>query len=97
MSMLTLAYRLVGIGLGKESSPLNQMPSWGAGTWSYHGDNGKKFHNSGYGFSYAEGFTTGDIVSCRLDICNAKLYFGKNGKSLGKMHYPLLATRACFP
>jgi hypothetical protein len=58
------------------------MPGWLNGSFGYHGDDGKKFSESGVGEDYAETFGTGDVVGCGID--NGEIYFTKNGRNLAE-------------
>jgi len=72
----------VGIGFGNSFTHVGNMPGWLNGSFGYHGDDGKKFSESGVGEDYAETFGTGDVVGCGID--NGEIYFTKNGRNLGE-------------
>ncbi|KAH0364243.1 purine and uridine phosphorylase, partial [Aureobasidium melanogenum] len=76
---------LIAIGLGNGSSLGTGMPGWKAGSWAYHGDDGKKFDETsgGRGESYNETYGTGDTICCGIDFNSNTVDFYKNGTPLG--------------
>ena len=64
------------------------MPGWDSATWGYHGDNGKIYHDRGWGAEYAgQNFGAGDTVGCFFDLEKKELSFYKNGEPLGTYRY----------
>lgn len=49
-----------GIGLARRGLPVQSLPGWKAGSYGYHGDDGKIFGGSGEGTDFGPTFTTGD-------------------------------------
>ncbi|KAH0402552.1 purine and uridine phosphorylase, partial [Aureobasidium melanogenum] len=74
---------LVAIGLCNGSSSKTGMPGWNAGSWAYHGDDGKKFGEHGEGERYSETYGTGDTICCGIDFNSNTVEFYKNGIPLG--------------
>jgi len=77
------------------------MPEWEFASWGYHGDNGKKYNESGTGAIYGETFTTGDVIGCRVHLTQ-DVAFAKNGTSLGVAFqgilgklYPAVGMSSC--
>jgi hypothetical protein len=60
------------------------MPGWEAGSWAYHGDDGRKFGGTDKGEQYNETYGTGDTICCGVDFNSNTLAFYKNGISLGR-------------
>jgi Ran-binding protein 9/10 len=60
------------------------MPGWDNGSWSYHGDNGKLYSESGEGTPYGPTYGTGDTVGCGIDFQKRELFFTKNSVHIGK-------------
>ncbi|KAG9663765.1 hypothetical protein KCU64_g1102, partial [Aureobasidium melanogenum] len=79
---------LVAIGLCNETSLKTEMLGREAGSWAYHGDNGKKFGGigGGRGERYNETYDTGDIICCGVDSNSNTVTFHKNGIFLDKLH-----------
>ncbi|KAH0169431.1 purine and uridine phosphorylase, partial [Aureobasidium melanogenum] len=73
----------IAIGLCNGSSPKTVMPGWEAGSWAYHGDDGRKFGGTDKGEQYNETYGTGDTICCGVDFNSNTLAFYKNGISLG--------------
>jgi len=62
------------------------MPGWHAGSWGYHGDDGKKFNEQGTGNEFGPRYGRGDIVGCGVDMPANSAFFTKNGEYLGMSH-----------
>lgn len=75
---------MVSIGLAEKNYPNNKQPGWKSMSYGYHGDDGRKFHNSGAGVQFGPKFTTGDTVGCGLIFSTHELFFTKNGKLIDK-------------
>jgi hypothetical protein len=81
----------VGIGLGpkKYPGPFNHMPGWDRQCIGYHSDDGKLFHQVGYGSSFGPNCSEGDTMGCGVDFIDledegvANVWFTKNGKMAG--------------
>lgn len=71
------------------------MPGWDKISWGYHGDNGEKYHDDGWGFEYTDKrYGKGDTIGCFFDIAKKELSYYKNGESLGT-YYPTLNLFCC--
>ena len=53
-------------------------------SWGYHGDDGRKFGESGTGEPFGPSYTTGDVIGVGLHHQRKELFFTKNGFFLGK-------------
>ncbi|KAL6080540.1 Ran-binding protein 10 [Balamuthia mandrillaris] len=63
---------------------INAAPGWRAGSYGYHGDDGKLYLESGFGRPWgAPLFTSGDTVGCGVDLRRGDLFFTKNGEFVG--------------
>ena len=58
--------------------PVSSLPGWLSGSWAYHGDDGKKFVETGKGLAYGETFGAGDVVGCLVSE-KGDVKFTKNG------------------
>lgn len=88
----------LGLGLGEYRYPLDRMPGWNSNAIGYHADDGRLFHQNGYGKAFGPLCTTGDRMGCGVDfdtdmgINCVNVFFTKNGKQIGsstKMKRPL--------
>jgi Ran-binding protein 9/10 len=58
------------------------QPGWRTGSWGYHGDDGRLFHDSTWGRPFGPTFTTDDVIGCGLDFRRRLIFYTKNGKLL---------------
>ena len=74
------------------------MLGWDSHAIGYHTDNGKLFHQSGYGKAFGPNCKKGDVMGCGIDFTTdcgqgyVKVWFTKNGDIVGpseKMKRPL--------
>ncbi|KAL0206511.1 hypothetical protein P9112_001818 [Eukaryota sp. TZLM1-RC] len=74
----------VAIGFTPRGYNLHSQPGWKAGSYGYHADDGKFFHNSGSGrdLGYPK-CTTNDVIGAGIVIPTGKLIFTKNGMVMG--------------
>ena len=88
----------LGLGLGEYRYPLDRMPGWNSNAIGYHADDGRLFHQNGYGKAFGPLCTTGDRMGCGVDFDTdigmnfVNVFFTKNGKQIGsstKMKRPL--------
>lgn len=88
----------IGIGLGEYKYPLDRMPGWNRSAIGYHADDGRLFHESGYGEAFGPLCTQGDRMGCGihfdpdLDSGYVYVFFTKNGSQIKepvKMKRPL--------
>jgi Ran-binding protein 9/10 len=70
-------------------------------SWGYHSDDGRKYgtvdlgwRGDGYGYNYAETFSTGDTIGCGVNFKEHTAYFAKNGRFLGLFSKPLLPQKS---
>jgi Ran-binding protein 9/10 len=59
------------------------MVGWDAGSWGYHGDDGKIFKCRGYGDSFGEKFQAPDVIGCGIDFDKKIAFSTKNGELRG--------------
>jgi hypothetical protein len=88
----------IGIGVGEHKYPLDRMPGWNRCGIGYHADDGRLFHENGYGKAFGPLCTTGDRMGCGIDFNPSlpsgyvNVFFTKNGvrvMDLIKMKRPL--------
>ncbi|GLI64316.1 hypothetical protein VaNZ11_007541 [Volvox africanus] len=68
----------IGIGFAHSSHNVTRHVGWDAGTFGFHGDDGKTFlegRNEYYGFKFGKG----DVVGAALDFQRKEIFFTKNG------------------
>ena len=79
----------IGIGVGEQSYPLDRMPGWNRNAIGYHADDGRLFHQDGYGRAFGPTCSVGDRMGCGVDFdsaqdhCYVRVFFTKNGKQVG--------------
>ena len=79
----------IGIGVGDLSYPLERMPGWNRNGIGYHADDGRLFHENGYGKGFGPTCTEGDRMGCGVDYTTdvgygyVEVFFTKNGKQVG--------------
>jgi len=93
----------VAIGFTNENFKKDRIPGWDLNTYGYHSDNGKLYHNSG-NIAYSDKmkqfgknfdtttFTKGDVVGVGINYLKRNVYFIKNKKLVGRIHYNLENT-----
>jgi len=93
----------VAIGFTNENFKKDRIPGWDFNTYGYHSDNGKLYHNSGI-IAYSDKmeqfgknfdtttFTKGDVVGVGINYLERNVYFVKNKKLVGSIHYNLENT-----
>ncbi|KAF0448099.1 SPRY-domain-containing protein [Gigaspora margarita] len=59
------------------------LDGWDFGSRGYHGDDGLKFLEQGFGSQYGPTYTTGDTIGCCIDFFSTAIFFTKNGINLG--------------
>ena len=88
----------IGIGVGEHKYPLDRMPGWNKCGIGYHADDGRLFHENGFGRAFGPLCTTGDRMGCGIDFDPALengyvyIFFTKNGIQVSepiKMKRPL--------
>ena len=79
----------LGLGVGEHGYPLERMPGWNRNSMGYHADDGRLFHQDGYGKAFGPTCTEGDCMGCGVDfdtdigIGYVNVFFTKNGKQVG--------------
>ncbi len=93
----------VAIGFTNENFKKDRIPGWDLNTYGYHSDDGKLYHNS-QSIAYSDKmkqfgkkfdtttFTKGDVVGVGIDYLKRNVYFVKNNKLVGSIHYNLENT-----
>lgn len=80
----------IGIGVGALNYPQGRMPGWNKDSIGYHADDGKLFHERGFGANFGPTCTTGDKMGCGIDYDTdvgfnyVRIFFTKNGKQIGQ-------------
>ena len=81
----------IGIGVGEHKYPLDRMPGWNRNAIGYHADDGRLFHQDGFGRAYGPVCTTGDRMGCGIEFSAelspgyVNVFFTKNGKMVGQV------------
>ncbi|GIM06126.1 hypothetical protein Vretimale_10529 [Volvox reticuliferus] len=88
----------IGLGFAHSSHNVARHVGWDAGTFGFHGDDGKTYfegRNEDYGFKYGKG----DVVGAALDFQRKQIFFTKNGTkgkaisiSIGQALYPTVSV-----
>lgn len=88
----------IAIGFAPGNFKLGRQPGWEAGSFGYHGDDGKKFGGSstGRGNNYGPLFSYGDIVGAAIDLNKCQIFFTKNGEKL-KTAFENVQAAGMFP
>ncbi len=79
----------IGLGVGEQGYPLDRMPGWNRNGIGYHADDGRLFHQNGWGKVFGQTCTTGDRMGCGVDFetdCGygyVNVFFTKNGTQVG--------------
>ena len=79
----------IGIGVCHSDYPLSRMPGWNANSIGYHADDGKLFHQAGWGSAFGPTCKRGDRMGVGIDfetecgVGNVKVWFTKNGEMVG--------------
>lgn len=76
---------MTGLGLCGPEGLLLRLPGWKETSWAYHSD-GFKYRGSlgDSGLRYGGQCGTGDTVGCGINMRTGKIFFTKNGFTLGK-------------
>eukprot|EP01117_Protostelium_nocturnum_P008754 TRINITY_DN3138_c0_g2_i1.p1 TRINITY_DN3138_c0_g2~~TRINITY_DN3138_c0_g2_i1.p1 ORF type:complete len:555 (-),score=134.48 TRINITY_DN3138_c0_g2_i1:1172-2836(-) len=72
----------IGIGIAPRGYK-NAEPGWRIGSFGYHGDDGRVYHNSGWGKAWGPTYTAGDVIGCLINTKTRSISFTKNGTNLG--------------
>ena len=79
----------IGIGVCHSDYPLTRMPGWNTNSIGYHADDGKLFHQAGWGSAFGPTCKKGDRMGVGIDfetecgVGNVKVWFTKNGEMVG--------------
>ena len=80
----------IGIGLGEQGYPLDRMPGWNRNGIGYHADDGRLFHQDGFGRAFGAKCEEGDRMGCGIDFdedCGEgyrSVFFTRNGRRVGE-------------
>lgn len=76
---------MTGLGLCGPGELSHRLPGWKETSWAYHSD-GLKYRGSlgASGLKYASQYGIGDTVGCGINMRTGKIFFTKNGFTLGK-------------
>lgn len=100
----------IGVGAGHSAYPQRAMPGWERNSIGYHADDGKLYHERGFGRQFGPRCTTGDRMGCGLqfsgdgDVSSVNVFFTKNGCQVGNTErmqrplygfYPLIGLHSC--
>ena len=101
--------KAIGIGVGVISYPLLRMPGWNRESIGYHADDGKLFHQAGWGAAFGPVCKKGDRMGVGIDYevgrgeRKNRVWFTRNGEMVGhavdfqrpmKGHYPLIGLHS---
>lgn len=75
----------VSIGFTDQDFRKDRQPGWEPNTFGYHGDDGRVFHNSGFGTPFGPTYTTGDTVGAGINNASQDVFFTKNGEFIGSI------------
>ena len=82
--------RAIGIGVGDCNYPLTRMPGWNPRSIGFHADDGKLYHQAGFGAAYGPLSYKGDRMGVGVDFeteCGeeyVKVWFTRNGEMLNR-------------
>ena len=80
----------IGLGVGDQAYPLDRMPGWNRNGIGYHADDGRLFHQDGYGKQFGPTCTEGDCMGCGVDFDSdvgygyCEVFFTKNRQQVGE-------------
>lgn len=75
---------VVSVGVATSPYPSFRQVGWEAHSVGYHSDDGRLFHNDGFGGKMFESpFTKGDTVGCGYNPATGSVFFTLNGRFLG--------------
>ena len=78
----------IGVGTGEQGYPLDRMPGWNRNGIGYHADDGKLFHQDGFGKAFGSTCDEGDRMGCGVDFDSREddgtvnVFFTRNGKQV---------------
>lgn len=76
---------MTGLGLCGPGGLLHHLPGWKETSWAYHSDGYKYRGSLGVpGVRYGGQYGSGDTVGCGINMRTGKIFFTKNGFTLGK-------------
>jgi len=94
----------IAIGLADGNFQLTRQPGWDRNSFGYHGEDGRKYHDSSRGHesfrggeAYGPVFTTGDTVGCGVLYASGDIFFTKNGNHLGTAFKRAALNVTLFP
>mmetsp|Transcript_26367 Transcript_26367/g.67237 ORF Transcript_26367/g.67237 Transcript_26367/m.67237 type:complete len:593 (-) Transcript_26367:1412-3190(-) len=71
------------IGLSSSQFDTTHPVGWDRGTYGYHGDDGHKFGERGFGEPYANRMLKGDVIGCGVNFSTQEIFYTKNGEFIG--------------
>lgn len=76
---------MTGLGLCGPGGLIHHLPGWKETSWAYHSDGYKYLGSLGVsGVKYGGQYGSGDTVGCGINMRTGKIFFTKNGFTLGK-------------
>ena len=87
---------MIGIGAAALDYPLSKQPGWLPGSIGHHGDDGRLFCESGYGFGFGSPWKQNDIIGLGVrpyggrDVLpgtDVQVFVTHNGREIGHMTY----------
>ncbi len=81
----------IGIGVGDREYLLDRMPGWNRNSIGYHADDGKLYHEAGFGAAFGPSCTAGDRMGCGVVFDSeyggryVHVFFTKNSCQLGNL------------
>eukprot|EP00878_Enallax_costatus_P006903 GHUV01007233.1.p1 GENE.GHUV01007233.1~~GHUV01007233.1.p1 ORF type:complete len:241 (+),score=55.60 GHUV01007233.1:288-1010(+) len=86
----------IGLGFSDKSFKVTRQPGWEPNSYGYHGDDGRKFYNSGKGEDYGPTYGTGDTVGAGFHFGKQEIFFTRNGTKL-KTAFRNVACQNMYP
>ncbi|KAL4257246.1 B30.2/SPRY domain-containing protein [Pleurotus pulmonarius] len=84
------------IGFAGPEARLSRLPGSERNSWGYHGSDGYCYASEREGSPYGVQFQTGDFIGCGIDFTTRRMFFTRNGSSLGDVFDNVESVRVNF-